>query len=878
MFLSVFLVFTLFSGCARLEYKIQHAKSSQALARGDYEDAIRFTNQSLQIARKELGEKHPETLTQYHNLVVTYRLYGRYIEAEKYFLLALNGRKEVLGAEAPPIRVTMSQLGRLYEEKGHYQQAQDMLVKTLEIQQRLLGSDHESTLKTMTRLGSLYSNLDANDKAMSLHVRALGLKMKKYGEFHKETATTLLALANVYYDQTKYKKSEKLIKQAIAVYTQLLSDEHPYTLSAMSDLASFYSNMGDYSHAQELSLNVLKIRKTKLSQNHPDVFSSINQLGHIYLAQGRYEKARYFYKKALDGFEKHLGIEHPRTLAVMNNLAIIAYEKGEYERAELLYTQVINSLKKILPENHRLTLTSMGNLAELYGMTSRLTEALNLQRTVFDIRTRTIGATHPQTLLAKNNVAKYQFFLGRPKQAISIVEEVLQQRKKTLGASHPETLRSQSDLALMHFSRKHWDKAFVLLKEHLHMSNRFLDQALWAAGEKTRQSYLQLEQGTRNLYYTVFSARKDQRALREFWNVSITRKGLLLSIASKLKTLARQQNTHPKVKKVLIEYNQLRKELAGLIFSDGKLQQRLALQESIHNLERRLGSLTQPFRKHNKSVVQEQIISALKDGEGLVDFVIFKEVDPQTFEDKGLRAVAVVVTPNREISLVELDDVFVIEQFVASYRSAIEPTAMNLSYTEKRTKSLTNAAKNLYRTLWKPLEQHLKGIKQVFIVPDGILHLIPFKALQNSDGKYLLDIINVMRLSSAKDLVENRSGTNTMDSIIFSNPEYDVKMAQQVNNSITNARNLRGLRFDDLPGTKIEGEHVRNSLTADQQKVALYSGERATETAFMRLRSPRILHLATHGFFLANVEIPTKNYFKSSIKAVDGGKFGVAHI
>lgn len=56
-------------------------------------------------------------------------------------------------------------------------------------------------------------------------------------------------------------------------------------------------------------------------------------------------------------------------------------------------------------------------------------------------------------------------------------------------------------------------------------------------------------------------------------------------------------------------------------------------------------------------------------------------------------------------------------------------------------------------------------------------------------------------------------------------------------------------RLEPLPGTLAEA-HAIQRIIPDAE---LYEGSNATETALKHLHSPRILHIATHGFFRANM-------------------------
>jgi CHAT domain-containing protein len=75
----------------------------------------------------------------------------------------------------------------------------------------------------------------------------------------------------------------------------------------------------------------------------------------------------------------------------------------------------------------------------------------------------------------------------------------------------------------------------------------------------------------------------------------------------------------------------------------------------------------------------------------------------------------------------------------------------------------------------------------------------------------------------------------------------DLLVAQKT--PATRSRNLRGLRFDPLPATESE---ARASAELLGDECVLRLGADAREFTLKQAVSPRILHLATHGFFLTD--------------------------
>ena len=90
--------------------------------------------------------------------------------------------------------------------------------------------------------------------------------------------------------------------------------------------------------------------------------------------------------------------------------------------------------------------------------------------------------------------------------------------------------------------------------------------------------------------------------------------------------------------------------------------------------------------------------------------------------------------------------------------------------------------------------------------------------------------------------------------MILGDPAFD----GVVDKTVATAENIatRGLRdrtFDRLPGTATESRTVGSLLSP----ATVLTGTEATETALKAVQSPRVLHIATHGFFLADQDLST---------------------
>ena len=177
------------------------------------------------------------------------------------------------------------------------------------------------------------------------------------------------------------------------------------------------------------------------------------------------------------------------------------------------------------------------------------------------------------------------------------------------------------------------------------------------------------------------------------------------------------------------------------------------------------------------------------------------------------------------------------------------------------------AATQLYDMAFAPIQKALGPTREIFISPDGNLNLIPFEVLKDGQGKYLIDDYTFYYLSAGRDILgfdqEPKSDGQT---VLIGNPDFDMSGKARleslkqmrlagVGKSVFSSRSAdaAGLHFSPLPGTLEEVKSIEQILGPDATQV--YTGEKALEEVLLSLSNPRILHLATHGFFLDDVNV-----------------------
>jgi CHAT domain-containing protein len=177
-------------------------------------------------------------------------------------------------------------------------------------------------------------------------------------------------------------------------------------------------------------------------------------------------------------------------------------------------------------------------------------------------------------------------------------------------------------------------------------------------------------------------------------------------------------------------------------------------------------------------------------------------------------------------------------------------------------------SKQLYRLLIQPVPE-TSSATRLIIAPDGILNLLPFEALRDSHGGYLLKsreitympsgtILDVLRRTE-KEGPAPRPFLGVGDVVYENQGGAGRKMASPDTvrgRIVRDIADLSGTRFHDLPQTREEVESIGKIVGRD---AVLLLGTIATETAFKKepLSQFRVLHLAVHGF--ADAQYPERS-------------------
>jgi CHAT domain-containing protein len=320
--------------------------------------------------------------------------------------------------------------------------------------------------------------------------------------------------------------------------------------------------------------------------------------------------------------------------------------------------------------------------------------------------------------------------------------------------------------------------------------------------------------------------------------------------------LAILNSNNPVLLKEYDEWIILQKEISVLYSTPVEMRNKdvAELESKANSLERSLVTSSQDFSDYRKGlqITWEDVKKSLKPDEAAIEFTDFKRRE----KDGGdaVTYCALLLKANSEYP--EMIKLFTEDQLTAIISRS---SANNFNGINEIYGTAGKQDEKLYNLIWKPLEEYLRGMKNVYISPSGLLYKISFPAISNGKDVYLCDKFKIQVKGSTGNISGQNLFTlnNNPAALVFGGIRYSR------NNSDTQVWNY-------LEGTKNEGDAINSILEKGKIEVRYLTDNNATET-FFKQNAPKynVLHIATHGFFFAD---PNEVRFEEKKQEVEYGQ------
>ncbi|MBK8561944.1 MAG: CHAT domain-containing protein [Saprospiraceae bacterium] len=505
------------------------------------------------------------------------------------------------------------------------------------------------------------------------------------------------------------------------------------------------------------------------------------------------------------------------------NLGGVYVDLKNYDKAEVLLKKARDVMEEALGKEHPFYTWSLMYLGKLYSETGKYAQAEDLFLASKNILEKSLG---------KNNL---------------FYEECLDQ------------------LALMYWASNRFDKAAENIREGLNIEKGMLADLSNYSSEKGLAAFISNFKGRRDRDLSF--AQIHPSLIATCYDNTLFHKGFLLNAVSQINKIAQSNLATTEQYNQLKSYHRrLATEYAKPIAERKNVEE---LEEKANTLEKDLTRSVAGFGEAMRQVTWQEVQQKLMPGEAAVEFVHYKFVDPKP-TDSTMYAALVLLPGAKEPAFIPLFEEKQLDGLLQP-KGKSKPDFVDGLYTIGDAKNL------LYDLLWQPLEQALSEAQTVYFSPSGLLHRLNLGVIAmppmlrgEEPGETLADRYRLIELGSTRQLVVPSSTKSTgNDAMLYGGLLYEMdSMAiasaiSSLGNELLATRRgldfanadstLRGGKWNYLRWTDVEVSSTEEIFAEADLRPTVRKGYEGTEESFKAIGtngpSPRVLHLATHGFF-----------------------------
>ncbi|RKH41472.1 CHAT domain-containing protein [Corallococcus sicarius] len=821
---------------------------------------------ALAIREAAFGKEHPLVAEPLNDLANLYLAQDHYARAEPLYVRALAIREAALGRDHPDVAQTLHDLAGLYHQQMFYSRAEPLYVRAVAIWEAALGKDHPLVADPLYWLAVLYQQQGLRARAQPLLDRALAISETALGKNPLDLASLLDKLGTLYWGHRRFTGAQPLFERALALREATLGGSHPLVAESLSGLAANHQLQGSYAQAEPLHERALAIREAALGRDHQLVGYSLSDLASLYVEQGLHTRAQPLLERALTLRRAALGENHPYVADDLVALANVYVAQGSYRRAEPLLLRGLAIMESVCGERHPTVARYLSDLANLYVAQGSYRRAAPLHARALAIREAALGKSDVGVALSLNDLARLDLARGAYADAGPNLERALAILEGTLGQKHPLVAEALNHLARVRLGQHRLTEALPLLTRAFTLSEQRLREEALGFSESRLASFLQVLRRDEERLYALLRAHPDDARVRRLaLSAALLLKGRSVEETADIsRTVYRSLGAEDR--DTFARLRGLRTQLAQLsLQGPGPLASR-AYQERLEELSEQGAALEADLARRSASLrsltalpapaeIVDRVAAALPGDAALVEFVTYAEPSRVSGADttgsrppRPLRYLALVLFPDATTRALDLGPAGPIDLAASRLRDALA----------NRDASFEAPAQALYQLAFQPLLPLLGKTRRVFLSPEGQLALVPFAALHDGQ-RFLVDAFDFTYLPSGKDLLPHpREGVPPGSVVVLANPDFDTARsalpeARRDAPALRKELARRGWAPTPLPGTRQEAEAIQRLLPQAQ----LFMGPEATKERLLRLPTPGILHLATHGFFLEDAPEPT---------------------
>lgn len=802
----------------------------------------------IKIVGKEIGAWHKDHLDILNHMATLYELTDKYKEATSTLDKATEVARSKYSDTDYQYGAELTNIARLQLKLGQYEKAELNLSQSLKILEQFRKEEDKKiylinaieTQATLFGIKGLFDDAeDALDRSHKIITKADNIVGVDDLNTAKELSSLLIQLG-------RYSVADELLTHLLKDSEKLYGANSIRLIEPLVNKGRLTLAKGDYTEADKLALRANQLAVSVYGENSTKTAPTQKLLSDIDYTIGDYDKAEDNIKKALLSQEKQFGRNHIEVAKSISQLALIKFHKGDdLKEVEKLMLESRDIMGKRLGKDNPQYADILKNVAILYIAQKKYDVAFNSltqAETIWRTKTGTKNNINAASIYTLTGDVYYE--LKRYPKAEEFYSKSKDLYEKFFNKNHPEYVKVLSKQAKVYYMEKDYKRAKRNIEEALGNYENFIKQYFPALSEREKAKYWNTIKVDFEFYNTLaFGQLEDFRDLAgKVYNYQLLTKALLLS--SSIKIRERILNSQDEALKANYTLWIQKKEFLtnALSMSTQQLTDNAidpnALSNEVERLERELSEKSELFGQsfEHKKITYENVQKALGKNDVALEMLRFRYFD-HSFTDSIIYVGMYIKNDNARPKVIELPEGHRMEtRYFKYFRNCI-------------TSKIPDAIS--YKIFWEPIQKQIGQYSTIYLSPDGVYNQLNLEAIPTPDGKYVIDNSNIVLVSNTKDIylrkLKSKTANASKNATMFGNPTFYLT-ASAGNRSIAS-----------LPGTEKEVDELQGLLKQSGYKTNEYTESTASEEHVKELESPKIFHIATHGFVVASNEAKATN-------------------
>jgi CHAT domain-containing protein len=831
-----------------------HEKAWTLYYEGRYANAWEALNQALKVTESLLGADHKDMAILQTTAAEGYRAFGEMDRGEALLSRSLLIAEKSAGKDSPIVGRILKDFADFKLAKGQIKEGEEMLARYEAVVKQRYPQDHPARAMLLAVNGLRLTSKAKYEAALDAYRQSSEIIVKAFGADNFFYADNLLQRAQVCISQADYAQASSLAERSLQVFEKVLGSEHLDVARSLDTLASAHELQDDYRNALPIVERSLTILGKSFPPEHLLMADPLYHLGRLHAESGDALEAMKCFTRALKIYEANLGHTNWQVANTLNIIGDLLFLEQHNDEALRSFREALAIHEAVLGSNDLSVADDLYCIGKILYATGERAQALEIHRKCLEIQTGLLSESHPR-------VACTLLFLALESLAGQDVQQGLDYAQRLSSSCRQQSVRQafgSSDLVALELPQSlvEPERLESIFAEAL---RRGLDRARTIGAE--------------------------QLAL-----------GKALLVESQTIKASLEVDPNTSTRNLRDQYRELQSQLEknsdARSVSDDDAARRKLLQLKLIQIESELG---QSSRRAAQTILDQQlslssIARALTDADVLVDFVQFDDLASKTN-----RYAAYLTFPlARDSTDVVVERVDLGE--AAPINEAVELVCKRMSAGQFAAKDLPATLQKLSQLVYAPLDEHLKNVSHIIICPDGQLSRLPFEMLRVRN-KFLVEEKTISYVTRGREVVRlasSKSNIQRSKSLVMGNPDFDFDLKSFPEKRVTRvphsneeargkagtpvthpsdnglvvtrslSRDYRGLKFPPLRGAEAEARSVAKLLGGDG---VLRLGAEAREAELKSVQSPRVLDLATHGFFLSDQEFSHTNSSSADLLA-----------